>query len=82
MAALTQERAEFRGKSIKRGSVFYNFHVCLEKGENYSGYAEILFHLIEIPQELVIDYKGKEISRLVQNGESVPIKLEEGFLYL
>ena len=80
--ALTQERAELRSKAIEKGSILYNFHVSLQKGDLYSGYAEILFRLSEVPQELVVDFKGKEVTRLFQNGENATVKLEGGFLYL
>lgn len=80
--ALTQERAELRSKAIEKGSILYNFHVSLQKGDLYSGYAEILFRLSEVPQELVVDFKGKEVTRLFQNGEDANVKLEGGFLYL
>ena len=66
--ALTQERAALRSKAIEKGSVSYSFNVALEKGNNFEGFCEIGFRLLEVPQELVIDYKGKEITRLVQNG--------------
>jgi len=80
--ALVQERAEQRSKVIKGGSISYNFHVTLQKGNDFSGYAEMSFELVEVPAELVLDYKGKDISRVVQNGEVVANKLEGGFIYL
>lgn len=43
--ALTVERAQQRASWIKQGSLSYSFNVCLEKGEHYSGYAEIVFEL-------------------------------------
>lgn len=53
---LTQEIAESRGLVIKKGSIAYDFHVSLSKGETYSGFSEISFELISIPKELPIDF--------------------------
>lgn len=36
--ALVQARAEQRGKAIKKASITYNLHVCLQKGDSFSGY--------------------------------------------
>lgn len=41
--ALTQKRAELRGQVLKKGSLYYDFHVSLQKGNAYTGYAEISF---------------------------------------
>ena len=78
---LTQERAESRGLAIKRGSITYDFHISLEKGNNYSGFAEISFELNTIPQELPIDFNGK-VTRFVVNGTATDVKAEEGFLFV
>jgi hypothetical protein len=69
--ALTQERAEARAACIKQGSISYNFNIALQKGNTYSGYAEILFDLISEPQEMVLDFKGKTVIRVVQEGTAV-----------
>jgi hypothetical protein len=37
--ALTVARAEQRAQYIKQDTLSYNFNICLEKGDNYSGYA-------------------------------------------
>ncbi len=37
--ALVQERAELRAKVIRARSIFYDFHVSLQKGDSYTGYA-------------------------------------------
>lgn len=80
--ALTQERAEARGLVIKRGSIFYDFHISLEKGNTgYGGFSEISFELLSIPAELPLDFKGSA-TRLVINGSSSEIKSEGGFLLL
>jgi aminopeptidase N len=78
---LTQERAEARGQVIKRGSIFYDFHVSLEKGDNYSGLSEISFELLSHPTELPIDFRGN-VTRLFVNGHKSEVKAEEGFLFL
>lgn len=67
--ALVQERAELRGSVIEKGSISYDFHVSLQKGNAYTGYAEISFQLRQLPPELVLDFKGKEVTRLNQNGQ-------------
>lgn len=36
---LTQETASERSKYIRKGSIAYDFHICLCKGEYYTGYA-------------------------------------------
>ena len=48
--ALTQERAALRSKAIEKGSVSYSFNVALEKGNNFEGFCEIGFRLLEVPQ--------------------------------
>lgn len=65
--ALVQGRAEARGAVIKRGSIFYDLHVALQK-EDYTGYCELSFDLLNIPEELPIDFKGKTVTRVVVNG--------------
>ena len=80
--ALTQERAEQRTKCIKENSISYHFHVSLSKGQQYSGYAEITFSLEHIPSELVLDFKGKEVTGVNQNGEQAQIQHKDGFIYL
>lgn len=47
--ALVQERAEARGAVIRRGSIIYDLHVALQK-EHYSGYCELSFDLLNIPE--------------------------------
>lgn len=79
--ALTQERAEARGLVIKRNSIHYDFHISLEKGNNYSGFSEISFELLSIPTELPLDFKGN-VTRLVVNGHASEAKPEGGFLLL
>lgn len=37
---------------------------------------------MEIPKELVLDFKGKTLRRVIQNEEAVEVKHLEGFLYL
>ncbi len=80
--ALTQERAELRSSSIRKASIFYHFHVYLQRGDNYQGYAEITFDLLYAPNELVIDFKGKEVTKLIQNGEIIQPKVVDGFIVL
>lgn len=80
--ALVEERAALRGQTIKKNSVFYDFHVALQKGDSYSGYAEITFELLLLPNELVIDFKGKEVLRVTQNSQHVPTNLVGGFIIL
>lgn len=80
--ALVEERADLRGKAIKRNSIIYDFHVTLEKGDHFSGYAEITFDLHHVPEELVLDFKGSKISKLVQNGKTIEAKVVEGFILL
>lgn len=36
---LTQERAEFRSAHIRKGTIFYDFHVIVEAGTHYSSVA-------------------------------------------
>ncbi len=79
---LTQERAEARSLVIKKGTIFYDFHVALEKGNTgYSGYSEISFELNNLPTELPLDFNGK-VTRLVVNGQSTEVKHNDGFLFL
>ena len=73
--SLTQERAEARGLAIKHGSIVYDFHISLEKGNNYYGFSEISFDLNTIPQELPLDFNGK-VTRFVVNGSAFEIKTE------
>lgn len=80
--ALVEERAALRSGAIKKNSVFYDFHVTLQKGDAYSGYAEISFELCHIPDELPIDFKGKTVSRVTQNAEAVPTQVVDGFIIL
>ena len=80
--ALVQERAEQRSSVIQKGSVSYNFHICLEKGDLFSGYAELIFDLVKVPEELVIDYKGNEATKIIQNGEVIETKIVDGFIHL
>jgi hypothetical protein len=63
--ALTQERAEQRSNVIRKGSIFYDFHIGLQKGDSYSGYSEISFELTSIPNELVLDFKGQEVRKVI-----------------
>lgn len=80
--ALVEERAALRGSAIKRNSIFYDFHVALQKGDTFSGYAEITFELNNIPEELPIDFKGKNVLRVVQNTETIPTNVVDGFIIL
>lgn len=80
--ALVQERAELRGQLINKGSIFYNFHLCLQKGDAYTGYAEIVFDLLAPPEELAVDFKGREVTRIIQNGQVVEVNLVDGFILL
>jgi aminopeptidase N len=80
--ALTQKRAEERGQHIREGSVRYNFSLYLEKGEGYSGYAEIVFELARVPPQLLLDFKGQTVLRVVQQGQQVEVRLADGFLHL
>lgn len=79
---LNQEVAEARGLVIKKGSIVYDFHVSLEKGDTYSGFSEISFELLSIPKELPIDFDGKNITRLIVNKEVIEAKTEGGFIYI
>jgi aminopeptidase N len=79
--ALTQERAEARGLVIKQGSIFYDFHISLEKGDNYSGFSEITFELLSIPTELPLDFKGN-VTRLTVNKEVTEAKIADGFIFI
>jgi aminopeptidase N len=80
--ALTQERAAARGLAIERGSIFYDFHVALEKGENYSGFSELSFNLLSIPEEFFIDFKGSKVESLIVNGESIAVNVVDGFILI
>jgi aminopeptidase N len=80
--ALTQARAEQRASVIRTNSVSYNFHISLQKGDSYSGYAELTFELDHLPAELVVDFKGKQVTRLLLNGEVVEPKIIDGFIFL
>ena len=79
---LTKERAEARGEVVERGSISYNFNICFEKGDNYSGYAELGFSLKRVPEQLPVDFCGKTVSRAVVNGEVSEIRSDGDFLYL
>lgn len=79
---LTKERAEFRSAHIKKGTIFYDFHVSVEAGTHYSGVSELSFELSTIPQELPIDFHIQEIKRIVVNGQTVNLKSEEGFILI
>jgi aminopeptidase N len=79
--ALTQERAEARGLVIKQGSIFYDFHVSLEKGGNYSGFSEIRFELLSIPHELPLDFNGN-VTRFIVNNEVLQPTIVDGFLLI
>lgn len=50
--------------------------------ENYSGFSEITFDLVSIPDELPIDFNGKEVTRIVANHSSIEIKYTEGFIFI
>ena len=63
--ALTQERAEHRSNVIRKGSMFCDFHIGLQKGNSYPGYSEISFELPSIPNELVLDFKGQEVRKVI-----------------
>ena len=65
---LTQERAEFRSAYIKKGTIFYDFHVSVEAGTNYSGVAQIQFELSSVPNELPLDFSIQEINKIIVNG--------------
>lgn len=47
--ALTQYRAEERSKIIRKGTISYDLHICLQKGATYSGYVEINFMINNVP---------------------------------
>ena len=79
---LTKERAEFRAAHIKKGSVSYDFHLSVEAGTHYSGVSEINFELQSVPNELVVDFKGQDISKILVNQVPIDVKLDEGFIVL
>ena len=79
---LTQERAEARGSVIQRSSIHYNFNITFEKGDNYSGYAELTFTLSSVPLSLPLDFSGKSVTRLLINGHLTECKIEDGFILL
>lgn len=66
---------------IKKGSIFYDFHISLEKGNNYAGFSEVSFELLSIPTELPLDFKGN-VTRLVVNGQASEAKVDGGFIFI
>ena len=79
--SLTQKRAQIRSLAIKKGTISYDFHIYLEK-EQYHGFSEISFELIAIPEELVLDFKGKKVTKIIINGKQSEIEIVNGFLHL
>lgn len=66
---------------IKKGSIFYDFHISLEKGNNYAGFSEVSFELLSVPTELPLDFKGN-VTRLVVNGQVSEAKIDGGFIFI
>lgn len=82
---LTKERAEYRSEHIKKGSISYDFHVCVEAGTHYSAVTEICFDLVKVPAELPVDFKIQEIKKILVNDkpiEGFQKEGDDGFLYI
>jgi hypothetical protein len=79
---LTHERAIFRSEHIKKGSISYNFHISVEAGTHYTGVSELHFELLEVPEELPIDFIIQEINKIVVNGNEITLKKEDGFILI
>jgi hypothetical protein len=47
--ALTQQRAEARYAVLKQGSISYDYHINLEKGNHYDVLSELKFTLLTLP---------------------------------
>jgi hypothetical protein len=67
--SLTYERAGERSVLIKKGSIYYDFYISTEAGTHYEGVAELHFELVEVPQQLPIDFRAQTVKKILVNGE-------------
>mmetsp|Transcript_1557 Transcript_1557/g.1358 ORF Transcript_1557/g.1358 Transcript_1557/m.1358 type:complete len:906 (-) Transcript_1557:110-2827(-) len=71
---LTQQQAEERTAhfSTDKDNLSYTVFLKLQKGDNYSGSANITFNLAKVSDKFIIDYAGTKINEIKLNGAVIP----------